>query len=90
MDKIIDIPPADLLIDTQNPRIPESNNSQQQALFALAKHLGSKLYSLAEDILTNGLDPSNLPLVTPFPPNHGRYVVLEGNRRLARIMHESI
>lgn len=85
MDKIIDIPPADLLIDTQNPRIPESNNSQQQALFALAKHLGSKLYSLAEDILTNGLDPSNLPLVTPFPPNHGRYVVLEGNRRLAAI-----
>ena len=68
MDKIIDIPPADLLIDTQNPRIPESNNSQQQALFALAKHLGSKLYFTCRGHSHEWPGPFQSPSSNAFSP----------------------
>ena len=85
MLETIPIPPADLLIDEENPRISQPNAGQQKTLNALAQQLGPKLHALAEDIIINGLDPSNLPLVMPLPGSEGRYVVLEGNRRLAAI-----
>ena len=85
MAETVQVPPADLLIDEENPRISQPNAGQQKALKALAQHLGAKLQVLAADIVGNGLDPSNVPIVMLFPGNQGRYVVLEGNRRLAAI-----
>ncbi|WP_315708220.1 ParB/Srx family N-terminal domain-containing protein [Brenneria uluponensis] len=41
-----------------------------------------KILRLAEHIAKNGLDPTELQLVTPDTDGSGGYVVLEGNRRL--------
>jgi hypothetical protein len=85
------IAPADLLIDESNPRIAQPNAGQHKALRALAEHLSnkpkgsSKLQALAADIVEHGLDPSNLSIVMPQTGHAGRYVVLEGNRRLAAL-----
>ena len=66
MAETVQVPPADLLIDEGNPRISQPNTGQQKVLKALAQHLGPKLHVLAADIVGNGLDPSNVPIVMPF------------------------
>ncbi len=78
------ISPADLRIDEQNPRLGEPNVGQHKALQELAQLLGRQLLVLAADIVQHHTDPSSLPIVmeTGEP---GRYVVLEGNRRLAAL-----
>jgi hypothetical protein len=80
------ISPADLLIDEQNPRISQPNVGQHRAIQALAQRQGRKLVMLARDIVNNGgLNPSELPIVTPNEGDSKRYVVLEGNRRLVAL-----
>jgi len=85
MPDTIPIRPADLLIDEENPRISQPNVGQHKAQQALAGQQQRKLYILARDIVRYGMDPSNLPIVTPFKDDLNRYVVLEGNRRLAAL-----
>ena len=85
MPETIPIPIADLLIDAENPRLPQPNVGQREALRAIAEHQGRKLQVLARDILSHGLNPTDLPIVMPFRDDVKRYVVLEGNRRLAAL-----
>jgi ParB-like chromosome segregation protein Spo0J len=84
MADTLSLAPAELLIDEINPRISLPNSGQHNALQALAQHHDTKLQVLADDIVAHGLDPSNLPIVMQ-QPGVGRYIVLEGNRRLAAI-----
>jgi hypothetical protein len=77
--------PADLLIDEENPRISQPNAGQQRALQTLAQHLDRKLVVLAGHIVQHGIDPSTLPIVMPVLGMPVRYIVLEGNRRLAAL-----
>ena len=84
MAELSTLAPADLRIDEENPRISQPNVGQNKALFALAKHLGSKLVALAADIAEHGLDPSSL-MVVMESVDPGRYIVLDGNRRLAAL-----
>lgn len=79
------VSPANLLIDEENPRISQPNAGQHKAMQALARHQGQKLLKLATDIVHYGLNPSELPIVMPFKDELERYVVLEGNRRLAAL-----
>lgn len=79
------ISPTDLLIDEQNPRISEPNVGQNKVIRALAQSQGRKLLSLAKDIVGHGLNPSELPIVTPHEGDPKRFIVLEGNRRLAAL-----
>jgi hypothetical protein len=44
-----------------------------------------KLLRLAEDIANHGTSPADLPIVMPYDGDAGRYVVLEGNRRLTAL-----
>src|SRR4051812_48787069 len=85
MSETMSIRPADLLIDEENPRISQPNAGQHKALQALARLLGKKLHVLAADIVAHGLNPSDLLIVMPLAGNPGRFVVLEGNRRLAAV-----
>jgi hypothetical protein len=85
MPETIPIRPADLLIDEENPRLSEPNAGQHEAQRALAQHLGKKLTAMAVDIVNFGLNPSELPIVMAHASNPSRYVVLEGNRRLAAL-----
>jgi len=76
---------ADLLVDEQNPRLPQPNTGQRVALRAIASHQDRKLLRLADDIVQNGINPSELFMVTPTKDNPPRYMVLEGNRRLCAL-----
>jgi hypothetical protein len=85
MPEITSLSLPDLLIDTENPRLPQPNVSQREALRALAEHQKGKLVALAKDIVAYGMNPTELSIVMPFNDDLRRYVVLEGNRRLAAL-----
>jgi hypothetical protein len=88
MADTIEISVADLLFDVQNPRLASPNQGQRETLRALATGQGAKLRALAEDIIAYGLDPSELMIVTASvgdQDNRNRYIVLDGNRRLAAL-----
>src|SRR5712664_4025810 len=76
---------VDLLIDAENPRLAQPSTGQREAQKEMASRQGKKLLALAKDILENGLNPSDLPIVTPLNDDLGRYTVLEGNRRLVAL-----
>jgi hypothetical protein len=80
MPEVIEVRPADLLIDEMNPRLAEPNVGQREAQRALAHDLQRKVQTLAKDIVENGLNPLENHGV--MASGDGRYIVLEGNRRL--------
>ena len=83
------LPPAVLVVDAVNPRLPQPNLGQREVLQAIAQHQqqgpNSKLLALARDIVLHGLNPAELSIVMEFHDDPNRFVVLEGNRRLAAI-----
>ena len=80
----------ELLLDLQNPRISKAG-SQREALQKIIEDQDIKLVVLAESIAEDGLSPMDRWLVLKSTEERGKYVVLEGNRRLAaiRILHNS-
>ncbi len=78
------IPVSNLLIDTENPRLSQPNVGQREALRELAEDQQSKLLKLAQHIVENGPNLSELPIVMPTDDRR-RYIVLEGNRRLTAL-----
>src|SRR5665647_492221 len=79
---ILELRVADLAVDLTNPR-HSPVASQRDAIAAIARTQGIKLVNLAEDMVTAGLNYSDLPMVTPEDGNG--YTVLDGNRRIAAI-----
>ena len=75
---------SNLYLDLQNPRY-EVQKSQNDALNTIASEQKGKLLVLLKDILVNGLNPSDIPIVMPDPTRGSGYVVLEGNRRIAAL-----
>lgn len=69
-----------LFVNTENYRF-EPLSSQKEAIDKMVEDQGDKLYSLVDDIVTNGLSPVDLIIVTPNEDNN-KYIVLEGNRRI--------
>jgi hypothetical protein len=80
-----EIPVAQLLLDVKNPRLPQVQGSQREAIRTMARTLGGKFVALAEHIITNGLSLGDLPIVIPSDDEPDQYEVLDGNRRLAVI-----
>ncbi|WP_420615094.1 hypothetical protein [Candidatus Palauibacter sp.] len=73
---------GNLLLDPKNTRIPtaQQTDDQRALLHELVAH--DKVWELAKSIASIGLFPTERMVVMP----HGRkYIVLEGNRRLAAI-----
>lgn len=85
MAETLQIAFSNLLLDAENPRLPQPNTSQREALQELARHSPKKLLVLAKDIAENGLNLADLPIAMPFKDDRNRYVILEGNRRLAAL-----
>jgi hypothetical protein len=79
------VPVPDLLFDPENPRLSQPNIGQREAWRALATLLDRRLLKLAEHIVEHGIDPATLPIVMPSGDDTKRYIVLEGNRRLAAL-----
>lgn len=77
-----DIPISNLLLDAENPRLG-SVTDQAAALERLVVIRPDHLRNLAKDIAEMGLHPGIDFLV--YPNGDGKFVVLDGNRRLAAI-----
>jgi hypothetical protein len=82
MAETISTTPANLLVDVENPRLPQPNVGQREAQRAIARDQERKLVVLAKDIVRYGLNPAEVPIVMPLNDDLKRYVMLEGNRRL--------
>jgi hypothetical protein len=82
MSEIVEIPLADLLLDVENPRLIETQQTQQETARELAARQGDALLRLAQDIVEHGTDPTALVAVVPTGDRHKRYRVVEGNRRV--------
>ena len=76
---------GNLLLDTSNYRIGKQEN-QKAARDAIIAEQGKKLITLAKDIIENGLNPFDLPLVIDADDGHSNFIVIEGNRRLTAII----
>lgn len=89
MAKTALVSPADLLVDEENPRISDPDKGQNEAIRALVAGNGegdqNKFLNLALDIVENGIDESNLPIIIPSETVSKRYVVVEGNRRVSAL-----
>lgn len=73
-----------LLLDSQNPRIGAAGG-QRDALQKLLDDQEDKLFALAESIVSDGMSPIDRLLVVHEKKGSKRYVILEGNRRLAAL-----
>ncbi|MDQ3821850.1 MAG: hypothetical protein M3321_01250 [Actinomycetota bacterium] len=82
MSEIVEIPLADLLLNVENPRLVETQQTQQDTARELAARQGDALLRLAHDIVEHGTDPTTLVAVVPTGERHKRYLVVEGNRRV--------
>lgn len=72
---------TDLLVNPENPRF-DPVKDQRRALGVMIENIKPKIKNLADDIAKNGLNPGKSWYVEA---NNGKYVVLEGNRRLTAI-----
>jgi hypothetical protein len=76
---------SNLLLDVQNPRLAQGQQSQLDTLHAMLRAEGQKTLALAESIAHEGLSPIERLIVTPAADHAKRFVVLEGNRRLTAL-----
>ena len=74
-----------LLADSANPRLAQTSEGQRETLRALATEQGAKLTVLAKDIVEYGLNPGDPFYVIQLEDRNQRFVVIEGNRRLAAL-----
>lgn len=79
-----DILLSSLLLDLENPRHDILGNQREAYRFMLDDQ-GDKLINLANDIIQEGLNPSELPIVVPYEKDGTKFVVLEGNRRISAL-----
>ena len=73
-----------ILLDVENPRI-NPVREQSEAIKELMEKVGdSKLFSLAADIIKNGINPSDITMCVEYRTDNGKkvYIAKEGNRRL--------
>ena len=75
---------TDILLDTGNYRTGKQDD-QREAIRALIEEQKHKLVNLAKDIIENGLSPLETVMVYAVPGEKNRYIVVEGNRRIAAI-----
>ena len=73
-----------LWINTENYRF-EPTESQAEAIAVMVEDQNEKLYNIAESISQNGMNPIDLAIVTDLPNHAGKFLVLEGNRRITAL-----
>jgi len=75
---------SQLLLDLENPRLPDIVSSQREAISTMAETQDGKLLELAQHLVDNGPNPASLLVVMPSGDD-GLYSVLDGNRRVAAL-----
>ena len=77
---------TDLRLDAENPRLPDGMQGQGQDDLAVDMALGFDAYTVAESIASHGYFSSEPLIAIPAATEIGKYVVVEGNRRLAALL----
>ncbi len=72
---------TDLLLNPSNPRFNPVQH-QKETILSMIEDQQNKLVTLAEHILENGLNPTDIILVCP---HQNQWLVLEGNRRVTAL-----
>lgn len=75
---------TNLFLDLDNYRF-EHQTSQLVTINKMIDTYKGDLYNLAVDILSYGLNPTDMPLVIKSPIDDTKYIVMEGNRRIATL-----
>jgi hypothetical protein len=75
-----------LLLDPQNPRLPESKQGISQPELAEELDLGFEAFTIAESIASHGYFKSEPLIVIPHEEENGKWVTVEGNRRLTALL----
>ena len=73
-----------LILDIENPRLQEIQESEAGCIKEIIKHPNKKFFNLMEDICDNGLNPGEGLYLIP-DNSIGNYIVLEGNRRVCAL-----
>ncbi len=75
---------SDLLLDPENPRLRLPQNPSQKTIL-LQLYEEHRLEELMASFVTNGYFDEEPLVVVPSPTKSGKFVVVEGNRRLAAL-----
>lgn len=77
------IRPSQVLLDSQNPRLPDGTSNDKEAINRLLAEGYEQLLALARDLVEREEgNPTELPILIK---DGSKYVVLEGNRRFAAL-----
>lgn len=75
--------PSEVILDPQNPRLPDGTSSDREAINRLLEDGPDALMRLARDMAKTGeTNPSELPIAIK---DGNKYLILEGNRRFAAL-----
>ncbi len=79
-EKILDV--SQILLDYENPRLAQIQESQREAIRLMATTQADKIIVLAEHIVNHGTNPASRPIVIESETDPDFYYVLDGNRRI--------
>ena len=81
------IPIVLLLLDSLNPRLPDVQNNQHEAIKSMVRVQGERVVFLAQHLVENGPSRNNLPIVVPSEDEDepDSFQILDGNRRLTAL-----
>ncbi|WKU03141.1 hypothetical protein [Micromonospora sp. HUAS LYJ1] len=75
--------PSQVILDRENPRLPDGTSSDREAINLLLEDDAEDLVALARDMARSGqTNPAELPIAIK---SGSKYLVLEGNRRFAAL-----
>lgn len=77
---------GNLLLDSHNPRLPESKQGISQNELAEELDLGFEVFTIAESIASHGFFKSEPLIVIPDETSNGKWITVEGNRRLTALL----
>jgi hypothetical protein len=79
------VPISALQLDPYNPRLPESLRGGEQADLAIVLEMGFDAFAVAQSVAHNGYFAAE-PLIAIHDEEPGKYIVVEGNRRLTALI----
>lgn len=80
----LNLRPSQVILDPQNPRLPDGTSSNREAINSLLDDGADALVGLARDMARTGQsNPAELPMAIK---DGRKYLIVEGNRRFAALM----
>lgn len=86
LGKRIDVAVSDFLLDEENPRFSESQTGNKQIRIAQIIEMGFEAFAVAESMSRYGYFPSEPLIVMSSVSAKGKFIVLEGNRRVTALL----